>query len=208
MQIQIQDLQRALCAGLPGEQAHRKMAPITRLEFSEYIQLKNQAKLSAVNVILMNNTGQAQIILIQRPEYLGAHSGQISFPGGKIDPQDLSPLDAALRETQEEIGVIPTQINSLGLLTELYIPPSNFWIYPYLSYTDQLLEIKPDAKEVKEVFFLPLKELISPTNVSTFQYITPNGLKIKYPCFKYQNRIIWGATAMILQEVKELILKM
>lgn len=198
-------IQKKLRVGLPGETSHRKMAPITRMELSEYTLLKPTAIQSAVNVLLIEDQQGPCILLTQRPQYLGHHSGQISFPGGKMEVYDSSPQQTALRETQEEVGVQPEQQTILGALTELYIPPSNFWVYPFIHIAHEPIVLKANPLEVQSLIYLPIRHLLEKKAHSTFFYVSPNGLKIKYPCFVFQDKIIWGATAMILQELKDLL---
>lgn len=205
MSIILDQIQKQLPLGLPGENSHRKMAPITRMNAAEYQLLKPTAIQSAVNVLLLQKADECTILLTQRPKYQGHHSGQISFPGGKIETTDLSPKEAALRETQEEIGVFTEQQHFVGALTELYIPPSNFWVYPFLHIVQDPVSLNIDPKEVHSMIHFPMPCLLDPKTQSTFEYLSPNGFKLKYPCFKYQDHIIWGATAMILQELKDLI---
>ncbi len=206
----IHNFNNAYQKGLPGEMAQKKMMPEQRKGFTEYLLYKENAKKSAVNVIIYQSLStlgiQLNIALMQRNEYDGHHSGQISFPGGKIEHSDPTPWSAALRETTEELGIPKDVLKVIGPLTELYIPPSNFWVYPYISYSLEPVSFYPSSREVKEIIPLSLKDLLSDQNVSSFEYFLPNGGSIVFPCFKFNQRIVWGATAIVLNEVKEIIL--
>ena len=122
-----------------------------------------------------------------------------------MESTDSSPWQTALRETEEEIGILSQNQILLGTLTELYIPPSNFWVYPFIHLAQEPFLIKANPAEVHSIIHLPIHHLLDHKTQSTFEYLSPNGFKIKYPCFKYQEKIIWGATAMILQELKDLL---
>lgn len=200
----IQEFQKKLAHGLPGNRSHQVMAPVTRHDPKQYEHLRESAKLSAVNVLFVEHQSQICIVLTQRHNYQGHHAGQISLPGGKLDATDVSTQYAAMRETQEELG-IPVQIlNYVGALTDLYIPPSNYWVYPYMSYLMEIPNFKPDLKEVQHIILLPIQELLNPNLVSTFSFKWGE-VMIKNPCFTFENKVIWGATAMILQEVKDIL---
>jgi 8-oxo-dGTP pyrophosphatase MutT (NUDIX family) len=144
------------------------------------------------------------IVFIQRPEYDGVHSGQIAFPGGKAEVSDSSMQHTALRETGEEIGVNTGDIKMIGKLTKLYIPPSNFLVEPFVGYVNYKPVFVPDAKEVSEIVTVSLDELM---DKKSFQLrdIDALGLTYKVPCFFVRQKIIWGATSMILNELMEVV---
>jgi len=188
---------------LPGEVAQLKLEPLTRKAF-EFDPKNLNPKLSSVLILLFPENHKTKLTLIQRPQYDGVHSGQIAFPGGKKEDSDKSLLETALRETFEEIGVEPEKIKIISKLSQLYIPPSNFLVEPFVGYTDIKPKFIADPVEVSEIIFVDLEELL---NESSFQHkeITSRNLKIKVPCYFINEKIIWGATSMILSEFLEVI---
>jgi len=188
---------------LPGEVAQLKLEPLTRKAF-EFDPKNLNPKLSSVLILLFPENHKTKLTLIQRPQYDGVHSGQIAFPGGKKEDSDKSLLETALRETFEEIGVEPEKIKIIGKLSQLYIPPSNFLVEPFVGYTDIKPKFIADPVEVSEIIFVDLEELL---NESSFQHkeIISRNLKIKVPCYFINEKIIWGATSMILSEFLEVI---
>jgi 8-oxo-dGTP pyrophosphatase MutT (NUDIX family) len=194
--------------GLPGEEAQYKMAPFERkLKANSY---KNQSnpKLSAVLTLLYPRLEKIHTVLILRNSYLGVHSAQVSFPGGKKDETDISLQQTALRETEEEIGISPKEISIIGEITPLYIPPSGYLVHPFAGYTDRLPLFKPDKKEVNKIIEFPLSLLLNnaivkkkPIKISMGNHI------VEYPYFDILGYTVWGATAMMLSEIKELILR-
>jgi 8-oxo-dGTP pyrophosphatase MutT (NUDIX family) len=141
------------------------------------------------------------VLLTQRTAELASHAGQVAFPGGKIDPDDASPLAAALREAQEETGLAPALIEPIGYL-DLYLTFSGFRILPTVARVkpDFTLELNP--REVTETFEVPLKFLMTPDN---HQRKTRdwNGLARDYYAIPFENRYIWGITAGILRNLYE-----
>lgn len=145
-----------------------------------------------------------RLIFIQRPHYNGVHSGQIAFPGGRFEETDLNLMETALRETYEEIGISPEQIHVMGKLTNLYIPPSNFLVHPYLGFLTNEPVFVPDPKEVREVFSLNVFDLLK-NEMLQEREVSGENYKLRVPCFYLNNRVIWGATSMMLSELIEII---
>jgi 8-oxo-dGTP pyrophosphatase MutT (NUDIX family) len=188
---------------LPGSEAHRKLSPVTRRQYTNKQDL-SKAKPSSVLALFFYQNKSIRLVFIQRPLYNGVHSGQIAFPGGGFEPDDKSAVDTALRETHEEIGIFPDQINVIGKLSNLYIPPSNFLVHPFIGYIETVPEFYPDPREVHEVFSLDIDELI---NEECLQEREVHGrdYRVKVPCFYLESRLIWGATSMMLSELLEII---
>lgn len=192
---------------LPGAEAQYKMSAMgRRTRVSETFGTKAH-KVGAVLILLYPHQGDLLFPLTQRHTYKGAHSGQVSLPGGKIEPQDVGTDATALRETHEEIGVAPEHVRLLGKLTELYIPPSNFLVHPYVGYAEQRPEMKKDDFEVAELFEGNIKSLLDENTVEETKVPIPGNMKIKTPYFNIHEKVVWGATAMILSELRELLLK-
>ncbi|MDB5255624.1 MAG: pyrophosphohydrolase [Chitinophagaceae bacterium] len=166
---------------------------------------KNPTRQSSVLILLYEKDGQVLIPLIQRPEYEGVHSGQIALPGGKAEPEDQDVRATALRETREEIGVTAEQITVLGTLTSVYIPPSRFWVNVVLGYSESVPVFIPDQREVASVIEFPLDHLADPKHIEEREVIRAQQWKMNAPGYAYQGHFIWGATAMILTELRELL---
>lgn len=148
---------------------------------------------------------KAHMILIRRNEYPGVHSAQISFPGGQAEPSDKDLRETALRETFEEIGVIPEEIDVVMPFTEIYIPPSNFLVMPYLGFAGSTPKFVPNPDEVTALIELPLDVFLDDSIVIDVEMETSYSQKVKVPAFKFEDYIVWGATAMIMSELKETI---
>lgn len=199
-------LKDRISGDLPGEKAHIAMAPLNRPLTSIALKNTKEFKESAVSILLHTHDGQLTIVLIQRPFYEGAHSGQISFPGGKRDKDDESSEHTARRECMEEIGVCLNSEDHLGKLTDVYIPVSGFLVKPHVYFTERDLTFTPDAHEVAEVFRVSVTELIDNNSISSMEVKFPNGLTQKnIPCFILNKKKVWGATALILNELRELL---
>ena len=191
---------------LPAFNAHAKMAPIERISSLNPDYYKdNNPKQSAVMMLFYPKQEEAHLILIRRNEYPGVHSAQISFPGGQVDPVDTNLKATALRETYEEVGVIPSAIDVVMPFTEIYIPPSNFLVKPFLGLTAETPHFIPNPDEVTALIELPLRVFLDDSIVITTEMETSYSKKIMVPAFKFEDYIVWGATAMILSELKETI---
>lgn len=186
---------------LPGLKAQLQMAPLLR---RDEIQLggagKKPIKSSVLILLYPTEHQQTKTVFIQRPQYDGVHGGQISFPGGRIDPGDATSMDAALRETHEEIGVDPEKIEVTGKLTSLYIPPSNHLVDPFVGICQHPPKFTPDKKEVEYILEIPLKEFFRESNIHSMPITLSDGRCMNTPCYHVDGHTIWGATAMILSE--------
>ena len=187
---------------LPGVAAQDKMT--TR---SKATPAPTNARLASVLCLLYPKKGKWHLPLIQRVITKNdKHSGQMSFPGGKLEPTDRTNQAAALREAQEEIGIKKEDIILLGNLTSLYVPASNFQVFPFIGYLNYTPIFIPQEREVAEVVEVELEKLIHPKTkkYKTIKY--GNGYSIKdVPYFDVNEKTVWGATAMMLNEFVELI---
>ncbi len=189
---------------LLGETAHQIMSPPERLEIINNLDIDTQnPRIAAVMMLFYPKNNKTHLVLIVRNTYPGVHSSQIAFPGGKSEAFDASLSATALRETHEEIGIAPHQIQLIRPFTQLYIPPSNFMVYPYLGLSTSELEFNPDPNEVAGIIELPLTEFLDEKNVILRQMTTSYSVEIQVPTFNIQGHYVWGATAMILSELKE-----
>ncbi|WP_372755600.1 CoA pyrophosphatase [Labilibaculum sp.] len=201
----IRILNDELNIGLPGFEAQKLMSPSSR----EQALLKSdpsKARDSSVLLLFYPKEGQLHLPFIKRTTGNTNHSGQMSFPGGKYEESDANRTITAIRETNEELGVECEKINILGFLTELYIPVSNFMVLPVLAYSDERPSFTLSEFEVEELIEMPLTELLQKDNISEF-IINKNGHRIAAPFFHAKGHKIWGATAMILSELREILLR-
>ncbi|MDD2673862.1 MAG: CoA pyrophosphatase [Flavobacterium sp.] len=193
-------------AKLPAFEAHIKMAPLERLESLKNIYLENKnPRIAAVMMLFYPKNERTHLVLIVRKTYEGVHSAQIAFPGGKYELDDDNYAETALRETHEEVGIHPDKIEILKPFTELYIPPSNFMVHPFLGISIEELVFAPEPSEVAEIIELPLSVFLSDGIVVDTNLSTSYANNINVPAFKIENHIVWGATAMMLSELKEVL---
>lgn len=191
---------------LPGEDAHQEMLPEGRERSSNAIKKGINVRQSAVSLILFKKNKELHFLLIQRSEYKGVHSKQISFPGGKTEPEDRCDKETALRETKEEVGIDEKALSYLGKLTNVYIPVSNFEVHPHVFYMHHKQTFEKDTREVDEVIPVPLNSLLENKNLHIKNISTSNNQTIKnVPCFVFDDKVVWGATAIILNEFKTLL---
>lgn len=191
---------------LPAAFAHIKMAPEGRAitQSADYYAARKPKK-SAVMMLFYPKDGVTHLTLIKRNTYPGVHSAQISFPGGKAEPEDETLVATALRETSEEVGVTPSEIEIVMPFSEIYIPPSNFLVYPFLGLAASTPNFKPDTTEVAEIIALPLSVFLDDSIIMNTAMETSYASNIVVPGFKVQQHFVWGATAMIMSELKETI---
>ena len=193
-------LQQLLQQPLPGEVAQYRMAPSYRPKLSKEQIAALKPKISGVLLLLFEKNNQYHIVLTERKKYDGVHSGQMSFPGGKKEESDYDLTATALRETEEEIGVSTKHIQLIGQLSELYIPPSNFLVYPTVGFGLNLPEFVPEKKEVETIVEVPIAHLLNPNNINLEQEIRLPGATVRVPAYNYNGHVIWGATAIMLSE--------
>ena len=192
----------------PGLRAQLKMAPPHRFSDQEiFLNVPPHARKAAVMMLLYpDEYNELHFCLIQRSTYDGKHSGQISFPGGKKEKTDADYWETALRETAEEIGVTSSDVNLITVLSSTYIPPSNFLVYPFLGYTNNRPNFIPEIGEVDHIIEVPLSDLLTESNITEGQIKASYMKDINVPMFVFDQYKVWGATAMILAEARELIL--
>ncbi len=182
---------------LPGEKAQLKLSPPYRGSIMP--KALNDYRTGAVMLVITDLDGKPGIVFIERADDGKVHSGQIAFPGGKADPTDSSLLHTALRETEEEIGVKLTEVTPVGELTQLYIPPSNFMVNPFVGFTKGAPAYKISDGEVKRIVEIPLTHFFDKDVLTTMTVTTSRGVA-EVPCYSLLGVQIWGATSMILSE--------
>ncbi|MDR6846241.1 CoA pyrophosphatase [Flavobacterium granuli] len=188
---------------LPGEVAHNIMVPSQRLEIFKKMDFAQiTPKNAGVMMLVYPKEGETHLVLIVRNSYKGVHSSQIAFPGGKYEKEDVNFMQTALRETCEEIGIHRDKIEVLKAFTNLYILPSNFMVYPFLGICRDEIVFNPDPIEVAGIIELPLASFLSDSIVINAEMTTSYSDSIVVPAFKIDGHIVWGATAMMLSELK------
>ena len=193
---------------LPASEAHFKMAPFERIESLKKLNIDGiNPRKAAVMMLFYPKNGRTHLVLIVRNSYKGVHSAQIAFPGGKYETADITFEKTALRETHEEIGIPPERIEIIMPFTNLYIQPSNFMVYPFLGICKEEIVFIPDGNEVVNVIELPLNDFLNDDLIVTTMMSTSYAEKIEIPAFKINEHIVWGATAMMLSELKEVLKK-
>lgn len=192
---------------LPGNDSQIKMSPSYRLKLIERQGelMKNSRKAGVMALFYPDLEHQTKLILILRKTYSGVHSAQVGFPGGKLEPEDPSLEYAALRETFEEVGVPIGAIKVLKAMSTLYIPPSNFTVYPFLGITQQTPEFIKQDDEVEDLIEVSFNDFINEDHVGTQMLMTSLNKEVEVPVFKLNGHTVWGATAMMLSEIKDLI---
>lgn len=199
----LEKLEQRLQDPLPGLKAHGRLVPPERRpdlgkEFPE------KRRVAAVLALLYPKEGRVHTCLIKRPSYPGVHGGQIAFPGGKVEKEDRDLLHTALREAEEEVGLPQAVAQRPIELTRLYIPPSRFEVVPFLGHTHFAPEYIPQESEVAEIIELPLSDLLDPSIFGELKVVTNRG-ELEVSAYHWRGEIIWGATAMILAEMADII---
>ncbi len=190
---------------LPGLAAQeRMMGRVVTMPLT----VPENARPSAVLCLLYPVDDELHVLLMKRREDKTVHSGQVSFPGGSYDETDADLRATALREAQEEVGIMSSDVEILGQLTSLYIPVSNFNVYPFVGYAKQRLEYNVSHNEVAYTLEVPLKDLLHADRKTVTEVISPKFPDVKRKVNAYvlnDGTIIWGATAMMISELEAVI---
>lgn len=207
MNFSIYQIKEKLQLPLPGVSSHLKMAPPHRAQ--EIISHKDNpenAKKSAVLILFFHENDNLKMIVIRRSVYVGIHSGQIAFPGGRFEEEDIDVRTTALREIEEEIGISEDKIEILGRLSDIYVPPSNFLISVFVGYLSEKPAYKIDEREVDEVIEIPFSDFFKQDIVKQKDFYV-NAIKAadNAPFFDVTNAEIWGASAMVISELLEVL---
>lgn len=189
---------------LPGVEAQIRLVPPNRPRTRQaYIQGMNPRK-AAVLALLYPKESIPHIVFTLRKQYPGVHSGQISFPGGKVEKEDANLVETALREANEEVGVKANNIEIIGNLTDVYIPPSNFLVNPVVGIHNTAPDFIKQESEVEEILEFQLDHFLDSSNLIEKEIRVRDKI-IKTPAYQINGHIIWGATAMMMSELSEIV---
>lgn len=198
-------LERGMQLPLPGKYAHLQMSPnpVDMRRFDP--KLPVDYRKGAVLILFYPENEKAYFPLIKRPEYPGFHSGQIAFPGGKMEPGDSDEIQTALREASEEVGIYPENVRLIGRMSDLFIPTSNFLVSPVLGFSDSRPDFVPEEREVSRIIPTALSGLYLPELRKRKVLEFSNEFRLDTPYFEVDQEMVWGATAMILSELIQLL---
>jgi len=198
----IESLRRRLRQPLPGQAAQYRMAHVGR----QYAPPAPEgAKQAAVLALFYPKSDDWHLVLIERAGHQeDRHRGQIGFPGGRYEPQDADQAQTALREAEEEVAAPADRVELLGRLTQLYIPVSNFLVHPYVGFLEFSPAFQPQAEEVASIIEVPFEHLRRESTQGYTDLTVGKGLTLRgVPFFDVHGHVVWGATAMMLNELLE-----
>lgn len=202
-EVFIDRLSEALKKPLPGAEVQYQMAPVGRDR--EVPEGSSVPRKSAVTVLLFPEKGKIKLLLIKRVKDDTVHSGQLAFPGGSEERDDQDLVMTAFREMYEEVGIQSNAVSLIGKLTPLYISVSNYMVLPVVAYCNSLPELKINHDEVEEIFKVDLDFLLHPRSRTTRKVTTKYLTDFEVPCFLIGKEVLWGATAMITQELLTIV---
>lgn len=199
----IEELKVRMSQPLPGPVVHEVLRAKPIGQILPKFEHKLPPKLGSVLILLYEDSGSIKFPLIKRPTYTGTHSAQVSLPGGKLEP-DEDVFQAALREAEEEIGVNRKDVQVIGRLSDFNVLPSNFLVTPVVAYIDHVPTFIPDAHEVAKVIQADLVELLSEDAIKESEILAAGLYRMLAPHFLIEDEIVWGATAMMLNEFRSI----
>ncbi len=204
-ELDFDHIRERLRGTLPGERAQLKMAAAARSRTGIRPAPDATTRTGAVLILFYPREGIIHLPLIRRPVYPGVHSGQVAFPGGRVDETDTSITATALREAWEEVGVRPSDVDVLGQLTPLFVYASNFMVYPVVGAAHRRPDFRADPYEVDALLEVPLTQLQDITRIGSKEIIVRDNITIEAPYYDLQGHTVWGATAMIISELLEVV---
>lgn len=190
-----------------GEKAHMEMLPKFRTKELREVDVEkaNPREAAVLALFYPDKDDITNIVLILRKTYKGVHSAQIGFPGGRVELTDSNLEETALRETYEEVGVQPENINILKKITKIYIPPSNFWVHPFIGLANHTPNFVRQETEVEQIVEVKLEDFLNESNLIEKTLNTSYAKNVNVPAFFLNEHVVWGATAMMLSEVKMIL---
>lgn len=199
-------LQANLARPLPGHDAFLELSGYKRPDLDAALAQDPPPRESAVLALIYAKNEEPHLLLMLRPTYDGVHSGQVAFPGGRKEPSDRSLEETARREFGEETGATTHGITFLGSLTPVYIPPSRSLVTPFVGVASDLGTVAPDPREVAELIEVPLSAVLRADILQRRQqYIAIMGRTVEIPYYAIAGQVVWGATAMMIAELRELL---
>lgn len=197
-------LRSAFDYALPGANAQYKLVPPGRPRPNlDEIRQKRNPRLAGVLALFYPLANEPHLVLMKRNTYPGVHSGQISFPGGQKEDVDSNLIATALREADEEVGINQVDVEVVGALTEVYIPPSNFLVEPVVGVQHKRPTFKADETEVHSILEVPFSLFMRTENFKTSK-VEARGYTLEVPSYHIHNEVVWGATAMMISELTHL----
>jgi 8-oxo-dGTP pyrophosphatase MutT (NUDIX family) len=196
----IDTLTERLKGALPSALAHDPLRAIPVGRMIPKFEHKLPPRPGSVLILLHEYKGKILFPLTKRAEYNGAHSGQISLPGGKAEPGEDA-IDTALREAEEEIGVPRENIRVVGRLSEFFVIPSNFLVTPVVA-TVSAPSFTPDPHEVVRILQCDIADLVREDAVRVSEILASGAYRMQAPHFEIEGEVVWGATAMMLNEFR------
>jgi 8-oxo-dGTP pyrophosphatase MutT (NUDIX family) len=200
----IEQLEERLKQPLPGAAAHEPLRATPTGLIKPKFEHKVPPKPGSVLILLYEDNGRLKFPLTKRQEYLGAHSGQISLPGGKAEP-DEDYLETALREAEEEIGISRSQVRVIGKLSQFFVIPSNFMVAPVIACAESKPVFTPQASEVLRIIEGDMEQLLRDDAVLTKEIVAAKMFPMMAPHFEIEGEVVWGATAMMLNELRMVV---
>jgi len=194
-------LKERLTRPLPGGDAHAIFRAIPVGDVRPLFDHKHPPRPGGVIILLYEDRGVLKFPLIKRPEYAGAHSGQVSLPGGKAEAGEDA-VDAALRECEEEIGVGHDGMQVLGKLSNFFVMPSNFMVTPVIAAINTKPVFIPDPFEVSRILEARVSDLVEEDSIKQKEILAAGKYRMIAPHFEIDNEVVWGATAMMLNEFR------
>lgn len=189
---------------LPGSVAHEPLRATPIGALKPKFEHKTSPKPGSVLILLYEQDGEIRFPLTKRPDYLGAHGGQVSLPGGKKE-KDEDVFETAIREGEEEVGIHKAEIEVIGRLSDFFVIPSNFMIAPVVAYAKDVPRFVPQPTEVERILTGNLQALIREDAVHQKEILAAKMYPMLAPHFLIDNEIVWGATAMMLNELRTVL---
>ena len=192
---------------LPAEVSHFKMVPPFRQELlkKQKEAIKKAKHAGVLSLFYPDEDMETKFVLILRKTYKGVHPAQVAFPGGKLEAQDASLRDTALRETFEEVGVPIDTVQIVRSISQVYIPPSNFYVHPFIGFTQTTPQFIKQDDEVEALIEIDLEHFLDEQSLISKKVKTSYSIEVEVPAFKLNDYVVWGATAMMLSEIKDLL---
>ena len=190
---------------LPGTVAHQKMQPKMTNGLPLKLKHDQDPRKGGVLILFYQDAGKLRFPIIERTSYEGIHSNQMALPGGRYEEQDEDQVTTAIREAEEEVGVIANEIEIIGCLSEFFVAASNYMVLPVLAKVDHKPNFISQPREVAEIVLPSVDDLINPDKLLEKEIVVKGGFKMNCPYFDLEGKVVWGATAMMLSELVEIL---